>query len=97
LAARVITENNRDEQRKVIKYTHVTANCVIFHNVQALTRALQQLAREDYHFSAEVVARLSPYLTGHIHRFGAYFLDRKRNQPLPAYELFVSSPEMAAP
>lgn len=93
----VITENNRDEQRKVVKYTHVTANCLIFPNVQALTRALQQLAREGYHFSAEVLARLSPYLTAHIHRFGAYSLDLNRNEPLPAYELTVSSGEMAVP
>jgi TnpA family transposase len=92
----VIAENNRDEQRKIVKYTHVVANCLIFHNVQALTRVLQQLARQGYHFSVEVLARLSPYLTEHINRFGAYSLDLNRNVPLPEYELTVSSTEMAA-
>ena len=43
---RLIAENDRDRQRKLIKYNHLVANCLIFHNVQALTRALQQLARE---------------------------------------------------
>lgn len=30
--AGVIAENDRDEQRKIIKYSHVVANCLIFHN-----------------------------------------------------------------
>jgi TnpA family transposase len=36
----MIAENNRDEQRKLIKYNHLVANCLIFHNVQAMTNAL---------------------------------------------------------
>jgi TnpA family transposase len=34
----VIAENSRDEQRKAIKYNHLVANCLIFHNVCSLTR-----------------------------------------------------------
>jgi TnpA family transposase len=40
----VITENGRDEQRKVIKYNHLVAN-LIFHNVCSLTRIVQELQR----------------------------------------------------
>jgi TnpA family transposase len=29
----LIAENDRDEQRKLIKYNHLVANCLIFHNV----------------------------------------------------------------
>ena len=29
----IITENNRDEQRKFIKYNHLVANCLSFYNV----------------------------------------------------------------
>ena len=42
----LIAENDRDQQRKLIKYNHLVANCLIFHNVQAQTRVLRQLAEE---------------------------------------------------
>ena len=42
----VITENSRDEQRKVIKYNHLVANCLIFHNVCSLTRVIGRLQDE---------------------------------------------------
>jgi TnpA family transposase len=32
---RLIAENDRDRQRKLIKYNHLVASCLIFHNVQA--------------------------------------------------------------
>ena len=35
-----IEENDRDEQRKLIKYNHLVANLIIFHNVCTLTRLL---------------------------------------------------------
>jgi hypothetical protein len=50
-------------QRKRIKYSHLIANCVIFHNVHAQTHILHQLASEGYPVDAEVLAHLSPYLT----------------------------------
>jgi TnpA family transposase len=37
-----ITDNVRDEQLKVIKYNHLVANLVIFHNCQTLTQALKE-------------------------------------------------------
>ena len=83
--AGVIAENNRDEQRKIIKYGHVVANCLIFHNVQAQTRVLQQLLAEGVHFTDETIACLSPYLTEHVNRFGAYALNLRRDVPLPQY------------
>jgi hypothetical protein len=42
----LIAENDRDQQRELIKYNHLVANCLIFHNVQAQTRVLRQLAEE---------------------------------------------------
>ena len=38
-----ITENDRLEQRKSVKYTHVVANCLIFYTVAQLSRVLAQL------------------------------------------------------
>jgi TnpA family transposase len=83
----VITENDRDEQRKIIKYNHLVANCLIFHNVQSLTRLLHQLSLEGHSFEDEALARLSPYLTEHVNRFGSYTLDLNRSAPAPDYRL----------
>src|SRR5690606_27305433 len=36
----IIAENDREKQRKVIKYNHLVANCLIFYNVFSLSRIL---------------------------------------------------------
>jgi hypothetical protein len=38
--SRLLVENTRDEQRKMIKYHHLAANLLIFHNVVTMTKAL---------------------------------------------------------
>ncbi len=79
---RLLAENDRDEQRKLIKYNHLVANCLIFYNVCSMTRALHKMRKEGMPINADTLTRLSPYLTGHVNRFGEYRLDLKR-QPLP--------------
>mgnify|MGYP002144619689 FL=1 len=74
----VIAENDRDEQRKVIKYNHLVSSLVIFHTVDAITKVLSQLEDEGYEFSREALAVLSPYRREHINRFGDYTLNLKR-------------------
>ena len=44
----VIRQNNREEQRKIIRYNHLVANLVVFHNVVNMTRVLQALIDEGY-------------------------------------------------
>jgi hypothetical protein len=39
----------------------------------------------------EVLARLSPYLTAHVNRFGSYTLDFQREVPPPDYTLCLPS------
>jgi hypothetical protein len=82
-----IAENARDQQRKRIKYNHLIANCLIFHNVQAQTRVLHQLADEGHEFDDAILARLSPYLTKHVNRFGKYTLNLDRENSAPDYAL----------
>jgi TnpA family transposase len=79
---RLLAENDRDEQRKLIKYNHLVANCLIFYNVCSMTRALHKMRKEGMPINADTLTRLSPYLTGHVNRFGEYRLDLNR-QPLP--------------
>ena len=79
-----IEENDRDEQRKLIKYNHLVANLLIFHNVCTLTNLLNQLAQEGHEFDEETIAATSPYIRAHINRFGDYILNMERKQPLPS-------------
>ena len=76
-------ENNRDEQRKFIKYNHLVANLVILHNTQALTKVLNQLADDGTPVDSRAISLMSPYLTAHINRFGDYRIDPdRRPEPL---------------
>lgn len=59
----VITENDRDEQEKRIKYNDLVANAAILQNVIDIERILRELAGEGRPVSQEDLAYLSPYLT----------------------------------
>ncbi|MDE1465851.1 Tn3 family transposase [Spartinivicinus poritis] len=70
----VIAENIQHEQRKIIKYNHLVANLVILHNVNNMTRVLNELKKEGFDITTELVAGLAPYRTYHLNRFGDYSL-----------------------
>lgn len=86
----IIAENNRDEQRKIIKYNHLISNCIIFYNVFYITQILQELILEGYEIEEDTIAALSPYITQHINRFGRYNLDLNRKPPNIDYKLLFS-------
>jgi TnpA family transposase len=88
----IIRQNNREEQRKIIRYNHLVANLVVFHNVVSMTRGLQELVNEGYPVTPEVISRLSPYKTEHINRFGNYELRFDRVPQPVTEELRLSSP-----
>jgi hypothetical protein len=48
------------------------ANAVMLHNVVDMTNALYDLQQSGVCITPELAARLSPYLTEHIKRFGKY-------------------------
>lgn len=75
----IIAENLRHEQEKIIGYNHLVANMVILHNVEHMSRAINQLQTEGHTFTPEVLAGLSPYRTAHINRFGDYTVDLTRS------------------
>jgi TnpA family transposase len=60
-----ITENVRDDQLKIIKYNHLIANLVIFHNCHSITQALKELEAEGMKLTPELIAGFSPYRTSH--------------------------------
>jgi len=83
----IIAENNRDEQRKIIKYNHLVSNCIIFYNVFHITQILQELIMEGHKIEEDTIAALSPYITQHVNRFGRYNLDLNRKPPNIDYNL----------
>jgi TnpA family transposase len=85
----VITSNNREEQRKMIRYNHLVANCLIFYNVFEISRILNELRQEGYPLDTDAVAALSPYWTQHVNRFGVYDLNLDRSPPPINYDLQV--------
>jgi TnpA family transposase len=86
----IIMENRRDEQRKSVKYNHLVANLLIFHNVVTMTKVIRQLAVEGQRISAEALALVSPYQTQHVNRFGNYTLNLDRTPEPVEYELPLS-------
>lgn len=91
----VVRENRRDEQDKWLKYNHLLANCVIFHNVNELTRILHELAREGVPIEEDDLTFLSPYGTAHLERLGKYDLDLNRRLPTVTYEIPKVKPSTA--
>jgi hypothetical protein len=88
----IITSNDRAKQRQRIKYNHLIANCLIFHNAHAQTWILHDLAQEGYTFDKAVFESMSPYLRGHVNRFGSYALDFNRQVLVPDYSMPVWVP-----
>ena len=89
----VLRSGDPVEQEKRIKYRDLVANVVMLQNVVDMTNVLHDLQRDGVHMTPELVARLSPYLTEHLKRFGHYILDMETPpeslQPKP---LFVTAP-----
>ena len=79
------------EQEKRIKYRDLVANAVMLHNVADMTNVLYELRQQGEGVTPEVVRRLSPYLTGHVNRFGVYHLELDRQPPAIDYKLPILS------
>ena len=87
----VIGTNDRAAQRKIIKYNHLVANCMIFYNVVVMSQVLQELQAEGVIIELEALAALSPYITEHIDRFGRYSLDVDQQPPALDASVFSST------
>jgi len=71
----ILSENDPEEQEKRMKFNELLANSLILQNAVDITEALKSLSREGYELKREDIAQLSPYLTGHVKRFGDYVID----------------------
>ncbi|NTU82553.1 MAG: Tn3 family transposase [Chloroflexales bacterium] len=92
----VLRDRDPEESEKVVKYCDVLANAVILHNAYDMTTAVRDLIDEGVNVRIADIARLSPYLTSHIRRFGEYTLSEQAPPdfaPVAGWEL----PPDAAP
>ncbi|WP_142342296.1 Tn3 family transposase [Bacillus pseudomycoides] len=85
----IITENDREKQRKIIKYNHLVANCLIFYNVFSLSRILHNYIQDGHEYDKELISYLSPYITVHVNRFGKYRIDSNRKPPQLPFEVAI--------
>ncbi len=77
----MLADNDPAEQEKLIKFNTLLANLVIFHNALDIMDAVRGLAAEGWTITAAGLGALSPYLRGHISRFGAYATDELGRHP----------------
>ena len=92
----IIADNDPDEQEKIVKFSTLLANCVIFHTAVDMTTVIRDLAAEGWTITAEDLATLSPYLTAHIQRFGTYATDEVTLAPDAHLGLDLDLPPLAA-
>ncbi|MGH3826352.1 MAG: transposase [Pseudonocardiaceae bacterium] len=79
----VIADNDPEEQEKIVKFSTLLTNAVIFHTTLDMMMVIRELISEGWEITAEDLAVLSPYLTARIQRFGVYATDEITLTPEP--------------
>jgi TnpA family transposase len=83
----VISDNMRLNQRKIIRFSHLLANILIFHTVVYQTKAVNKLRGQGIEIPDEILTGISPYWTEHLNRFGVFQLDMQKMMPEIEYDL----------
>jgi TnpA family transposase len=81
--AGVIAANDPAEQEKILKFSTLLANAVIFHTTVDMMTVIRELIAEGWQITPEDLAALSPYITARIQRFGVYATDEIALTPEP--------------
>jgi TnpA family transposase len=71
----LVASNDEEEMEKAIKYSGLLTDAVILQNIVDITATGGQLKTEGHDIAKEDFDITSPYLTGHIMRFGIYVVD----------------------
>lgn len=79
----VIAANDPEEQEKILKFSTLLTNTVIFHTTLDMMMVIRELIAEGWTITLEDLAVLSPYLTARIQRFGEYATDEIDLPPEP--------------
>ena len=92
----VLADNDPAEQEKLIKFNTLLANLVIFHNALDIMDVVRGLVAEGWLITASQLGAMSPYLRGHISRFGAYATDDLARPP-EAFNPVLKEVDFTAP
>ncbi|MGI8312949.1 Tn3 family transposase [Saccharopolyspora hattusasensis] len=79
----VIAANDPEEQEKILKFSTLLTNTVIFHTTLDMMMVVRELIAEGWTITLEDLTVLSPYLTARIQRFGEYATDEIELTPEP--------------
>lgn len=71
----VIADNLRFSQKKIIKFNHLLANILMFHNVVNQTKVINNLRSRGIDVPDEVLQGISPLWRENYNRFGTFMLD----------------------
>ncbi|MDD1458477.1 transposase, partial [Dolichospermum sp. ST_sed7] len=71
----LVASNDEEEMEKAIKHRGLLTDAVILQNIVDITATGGQLKTEGHDIAKEDFDITSPYLTGHIMRFGFYTVD----------------------
>jgi TnpA family transposase len=81
--AGVIAANDPEEQSKILKFSTLMTNAVIFHTTLDMMTVIRELIAEGWQITPADPAALSPYVTARIQRFGVYATDEIALPPEP--------------
>ncbi|HHX8417257.1 TPA: Tn3 family transposase [Legionella pneumophila] len=83
----VIEDNLLGNQKKIINYGRLVGNSVMLHVVANMTHAINELKVEGLDITPDMLNGLSPYHTGHINRFGVFYLSMNKEKLHVEYKL----------
>src|SRR5205807_9004155 len=81
--AGVIAANDPAEQEKILKFSTLMTNAVIFHTTVDMMTVIRELIAEGWQITPADLAVLSRYVTARIQRFGVYATDEIALTPEP--------------
>jgi len=71
----LVTSNDDTEMEKAVKYNDIINNSIMLQNVIDMGEIINQLIQEGMVITKKDIAGLSPYIVGHLKRFGDYVID----------------------
>ena len=83
--AGVITDNDPDQQEKIIKFNELEANCLIFQTALDITRIVRDLTAEGREVDLDDLATITPYQHRQYRRFGDYLVDTTTPEPIDGH------------
>lgn len=79
----IADNDDPEEQEKILKFSTLLTNAVIFHTTLDMMTSIRELVAEGWESTLEDLAVLPPYLTARIQRFGVCTTDEVAVAPEP--------------